>query len=222
MTTHANILYGNARPEPATPVQQAPTSEQRLAATLYGTPDPAKPEAQAPATPTATDPVAEDKAGAQPAAQSLYEPDDKPLDDQQRAAAESTYGSAMRTAKSELVERAGWDVGEAHASAAAAGELFYRHGVSSDDAQHVTEAAISAEVNGVTDEQMAEWRTRSYGALRADWGASADQMLADARALVKTDPRLHDYLHSTGLGNHPAVVRVIANRARQLRSQGKL
>ncbi len=208
----AAVLYGGGAPSATakgtpTPRTDAPAMSDGVAATaLYGEPKP--------------DPAAEAVAEAEETHKNLRDVEE--AEAAERARLESTYGSAMRTARSELADRAGFDLEVARADAEAAGRLFDQHGVTSDDAQHLTEIAVSATVNGVSEEQLTTWRAQAHDVLRAEFGETARTALEDAKALVASDPKLKSYLHTTGLGDHPQVVRVVANRARQLRLAGRL
>jgi hypothetical protein len=58
--------------------------------------------------------------------------------------------------------------------------------------------------------------------LRDRFGSDAEQAAADARRLVARDPRFAEWIEETGLGNHPDVVLMIAERARSERGRGRL
>lgn len=228
---HANILYG-AQPAASTPAPAsapASTPASPAAAALYGgtsaTSASTSDTAKAPPASSTDAPARLSDVGDKPdPAAALYGAPEHnaPADPEERAAIEGTHGSSMRTIRSELVDRAGWDPESARRQGEAAGRLFYAQGISSTDAEFISEVAIAAEASPPTGEALNDWRAAAYDTLRTDWGDTAAQVLADARALVAADKQLHDYLDRTGLGNHPHVVRVVANRARQMRLQGKL
>ena len=143
----AAVLYGGGAPSATakgtpTPRTDAPAMSDGVAATaLYGEPKP--------------DPAAEAVAEAEETHKNLRDVEE--AEAAERARLESTYGSAMRTARSELADRAGFDLEVARADAEAAGRLFDQHGVTSDDAQHLTEIAVSATVNGVRKPTVVVW-----------------------------------------------------------------
>jgi hypothetical protein len=98
---------------------------------------------------------------------------------------------------------------------------FRQFNVPSDVAQDLSELGVAAEVPP-DEAKLIEWRAKAHDELRREFGDTVDVAVADARTLVAKDKRLHDYLDRPGLGSHPRVVALIANRARQLRLQGKL
>lgn len=219
-TDHAAVLYGGAPAAKTTVPASTPPSEPRsLAQALYGTTATQSTHDTAKGNPAPRTDATARPDGA--AATALYGEPDATADAEKRQVIEGTHGSAMRTI-SALSERAGWDAETARQQGEAAGRLFHTHGISSDDAQFVTEVAVAAEVSPPGDDVLNQWRGAAHDTLRQEFGDSAKVALADARALVAQDKQLHDYLDRTGLGNHPKIVRIVANRARQLRLAGKL
>lgn len=91
------------------------------------------------------------------------------------------------------------------------------------DAQDAAQVVAVAMVDEPTDEQVEAWRGEAEAALQETYGADDwQQALSDARLLVKRDPRVKDFLNRTGLGSHPTVVKLAAQRARALIASGQL
>lgn len=175
------------------------------ASVLYGTP--ASEPAQTPASEPAQTPTAD-------VAEALYS-SHKTVGD-----AAQTYGPAMRTIESAAVERLGMEPGEAQASVAEWAGRFQAYGLRGEQADHLVGVALGALTQ--PDADRSAWRSEAQSALAADYGDGAQAALADARALVSKDAALAHWLDETGLGSHPAVVRAVAERARYLKSRGKL
>lgn len=98
--------------------------------------------------------------------------------------------------------------------------VFTDVGLTTQDAQDVVKLALMDEPNA---EEMQGWRGQAEASLQETYGADDwQQALADARLLVKRDPRLKDFLNRTGLGDHPHVVKLAAQRAREQIASGKL
>jgi hypothetical protein len=204
--------------------------ESRAAQLLYGTPQtPSTTVKPTPAEARATDPVKPDAdAGVEAQPASLYgtraadTPGDA-LTEEERIAIRNTHGSTQRLIHGELTSRAGWDVEAARESAKITGEMAHRYALTSDQSGHLAEAAIGAQVNGVSEEQLVEWQAASRDALRVEFGPDgADQALRDAQKLVARDPELTAFLARTGLHAHPKFIITAANIARRMRLEGKL
>lgn len=98
--------------------------------------------------------------------------------------------------------------------------VFTDAGLTPQDAQDVVKLALMDEP---TADEAAAWPTQAEAALQEAFGADDwRQALADARLLVKRDPRVRAFLNRTGLGDHPTVVKLAAQRARALIANGKL
>lgn len=98
-------------------------------------------------------------------------------------------------------------------------------GVFADMGLDAVDAAAMVRVGLIdepTPEEAAAWPEQAQAALRETFGDDAQQALADARLLVGRDPRLKDFLNRTGLGDHPHVVKLAAQRARALIANGTL
>jgi hypothetical protein len=97
--------------------------------------------------------------------------------------------------------------------------VFVDAGLTPQDAADMVRVGL---IDEPTPEEAAAWPEQAHAALREAYGDDAQQALADARLLVRRDPRLKDFLNRTGLGDHPAVVKLAARRARELIASGKL
>lgn len=78
-----------------------------------------------------------------------------------------------------------------------------------------------AESNPPTQEQHDSWRQDALATLEREFDDPA-QALKDANALLRRDPRVRALIDHFGLGNHPSVVKMIAQRARSERAKGRL
>jgi uncharacterized protein (DUF1778 family) len=98
--------------------------------------------------------------------------------------------------------------------------VLARYGVenSSDVARAV--AATAREMP--TAEKVDDWGRASTQYLLDEFGAEAENVLADMRKIVADDPRAKRFLELTGLGNHPSVVEALAKSATAFRKAGKL
>lgn len=98
--------------------------------------------------------------------------------------------------------------------------VFADAGLDAQDAGKLVEVAMMDEPSA---EEVEGWRAQAEASLRDAFGEDDwQQALSDARLLVGRDPRLKAYLNRTGLGNHPTVVRVAAQRARAAIAKGTL
>lgn len=137
---------------------------------------------------------------------------------------ELLFGDAMRDIESAMLEELG-DPAEAAATASQWAGAFSELGLTHQEAVNVTEIGIGAITNPPAPEIVASWTEQAKDALVQDFGPrGAHQALVDAQAFVTRfgSPELRDVLNATGLGNHPQVVRVIAQKARQARLEGRL
>lgn len=87
----------------------------------------------------------------------------------------------------------------------------------------------AGELVGLANQALKEGGPGQEGALEARaelrqrYGKDgAQRKLADAQALAQRDPRLADFLEKTGLSNHPRVVELMADRAQNERTKGRL
>jgi predicted Zn-dependent protease len=86
--------------------------------------------------------------------------------------------------------------------------------------------ALSKEITATPpdDATLTAWQTENTQHLLAVGGdpESAQRELDAARALVARDPRLWQFLQTTGLGNHPKIVRLVVEKARSESTRGRL
>lgn len=124
-----------------------------------------------------------------------------------------------------LAEVSGHDAKEAAGIAAGWSRTFQAHGITTDN-ETADLMAAGMEFNrlgGPPDaETKAAWETEVQTTLAREFGPdNVGHVLQTARRYVAANPALHDYLHSTGLGSHPKVVKVIAATARRALNAGK-
>ena len=157
-------------------------------------------------------------------------PEQAPLSDEEHAQrmfdTEPTlaYGDAVRSIETVMLEQLG-SPEEASATAAEWAGAFSEMGLSHQEAALVTEIGISAISTPPSPETVTQWTEAARDALVQDYGPrGAHQALQDAQRYLGRfgTPELRDVLDMTGLGNHPSVVRVIAQKARQARLEGRL
>lgn len=124
-----------------------------------------------------------------------------------------------------LAEVDGHSAEEAAEIAAGWSSVFQAHGISTDN-ETADLMAAGMELNrlgGLPDaDTMGAWQDEAHQALATEFGPdNVGHVLQTARRYVAANPALHDYLHSTGLGSHPKVVKVIAATARRALNAGK-
>lgn len=103
--------------------------------------------------------------------------------------------------------------------------VFRHHSVSSDEADMLVAAGQEIAANGRPDEATSEaWRRDAHEALAREYGGpdGAAHALQAAQAYCAKHPQLLTFLEKTGLGDHPRVVRVIANAATKAKKAGRL
>ncbi len=196
---------------------------ERTASTLYGTPA-AKPAAK----------PADDGAIMAPADVLFGSPDatpaksdDAPVTDEDRAAAlfssSPIHGDAERA-----IERAALEDGSATPDAAREAAqswrgTFDRHGLNSTESAQLADLAIAAHRQPADEQTRARWAEDAKAALLQDFGPENIALaLADAKKIIAKDPKLAAYLDQSGLGSHPTVVRLVAQKARAMRKAGRL
>lgn len=94
--------------------------------------------------------------------------------------------------------------------------------LNSTESAQLTELGVSAALRPPTEETVAGWTESSRAGLRQDFGPRAGEALQAARALIKSNPKLAQFLDETGLGSHPSYVRLAAAKGMELRRRGKL
>lgn len=92
-------------------------------------------------------------------------------------------------------------------------------GVTSDEAKGLVQLAMS---DAPEQAAIEAWPSEAKQALQEAFGDDADQALADARLLIRRDPRVRDFLNRTRMGDHPRVVLLAAQRARAAIAAGSL
>jgi hypothetical protein len=102
-------------------------------------------------------------------------------------------GKAMLQTTTATIERAAvHDLGlaseDAKQVAADWTDTFARFGVNGTEADALVAAGLAVHVNGVDEEQVAEWESTAIEQLKTDYGERWQQALLDARALVRSDP----------------------------------
>jgi hypothetical protein len=199
------------------------SSDQSAAQVLYGNSTPAPvPAPAAPAQQPQAKSAAEALYGSKPSTEGMSDGDRQRAE--QRAhdareaqrAVDNTYGSATRTITEAAVERLGLSPDEAQASVRDWQPRFQSYGLSGDEAQSVVDVAVGAVAGNV---DQSGWANQSRAALTREFGSAdgAQRALDAARALVAKDPALAAFLDSSGLGSHPKVVVLLANKARSRR-----
>lgn len=152
---------------------------------------------------------------------------DRVITDDQAAAALYDNGAMTRQAQS-LIERAGVEQGgmqpaEAREVAQEWGTTFAKFQINGSEAETLTQAAVAATFNPPDAVTLDNWAQQAELDLKSEYGPDGwRRALEDARVLVAADPKLGEFLERTGLGNHPAVVRVAVAKARALRAAGRI
>jgi hypothetical protein len=176
----------------------------------------------------ATDADADEPTGDEAEQQADEQNDDQQNDDERIEYAPSDealsyYGSTMRSLVSADVNRLGADPTAAEANAAEVAGIMEAFQVPPADADFIVETAIGAAANGVTPQKQQQWRQASRDALAIEYGpGSVSKAIALSRKLVAAHPAVRAYLHQTGLGDAPPVVRAVAAHAWRLAAEGKL
>jgi len=115
---------------------------------------------------------------------------------------------------------------EAKAAAAAeAREMFADYGLSTAEAKDVLQLARSNLANPPDEATEARWRDEAWsGLVRAHGGdeKAAQQALDVAKKLLERDPRAAAICTHARLGNHPAFVRMVVEKARSEKARGRL
>lgn len=124
-----------------------------------------------------------------------------------------------------LAEANGFEGDDAAKVAAGWSKTFQAHGISTDQetADLMAAGMEFSRLGGPPDSETAgAWQDAAHQALAQEFGPdNVGHVLQVARRYVAANPALHDYLHTTGLGNHPKVVKVVAAAARRAQNAGK-
>ncbi len=246
----ASALYGDGKPAPAAPAAPAARAPAAPVARAPAAPAPApinrgrgrepdaepaaladpdadeafnkkpKPHGNAAYAARAAERAADDEQQEQQVEPKGDEQDDVPTltDD-----AKVNLAQVIRDVESVSVQRLGMSTADAAANAEHSAAWFDALGVTPNDASYITEVAVAAATQGISDEQDAVNHSAAMDALRTDFGPSnADRAVQLAQKLVAKHPSIRRYLAESGLGNHPKVVACVAQRAWQLAAEGKL
>lgn len=199
-----------SKPNDAAPVINT-SAELRMAETLFG--ETTKPPP--PSTPNRHDKRPFDTLTEADKEARLFQTDDPTL----------YHGDSMRSIESAAMEKFLSSPEDARDAAEHWGNQFQLFELTSSESAAVADIGVSVFTNPASPELVATWTEQAREVLVQDFGPKgAAQALADAREFVTTyaTPELKDVLMSTGLGNHPQLVRIAAAKARALRQAGKL
>lgn len=192
---------------------------ETAAAALYGTPPPTS--ARAPFNDDTAIETADERDGRHAAG--LYgDGPEQPDRDVYGEPLPPNLDPAQREIQTAALDRFNLSKDEAEASAVSWGYTFKVYDVSPNAQGELTTLGIAALANPPDEATVQTWHQAARVELETAFGPTADLALADARRLVADDPALGEFLDSTGLGNHPRVVLELANRARFLRTRGRL
>jgi hypothetical protein len=131
---------------------------------------------------------------------------------------------AERAIQEAILEDLG-DPVEAAETAAMWADTFTAMSLNASESARIAGVAIDVARNPPSGELVTSWVEQAKEHLVTDFGArGASQALVDARRLIEVhgSPELRDVLNMTGLGNHPQLVRLAAQKARALRLAGRL
>lgn len=191
--------------------------EATAAASLYGAPVPARP------APAQADPHESADERDERQAASLYPAEaGEPQTDIYGEPLPPKFDAVQRDIQAAALERFNLPPDEAQQSAVQWGEVFKTYEVGGEARATLTELGIGVIANPPDDAQVLAWQNQARGELTAAFGTTADMALDDARKLVAGHKALGEFLDRTGLGSHPRVVVQLAERARALRTRGKL
>lgn len=137
-----------------------------------------------------------------------------------------THGDAQRGIATTMIEHDGMSREQANAVAEEWAPVFAEAGLSNTEASTLAEAGAAIYQRPPSDEQRQQWASMAQDALQADYRPEGvAQALADARTLVQRVAAKHPGIVAwldAGAGDHPAVIRAVCARARELRKQGRL
>lgn len=198
---------------------------ETMAATMFGGTTPKAPAPAAPAQTTQHDTFAERMFGNLGAAEVRMQPE--AMSEEDRADTmfgdSPIHGDAERSISNSMKELELMTPMEADKIANEWSGIFSEYQLNATESVQLADLGASVYVNPPSETTMADWEGQAKAALAQEYGPDgAGQALADAKALIARNPTLHKYLHKTGLGSHPNVVRIAAAKASALRSQGKL
>jgi hypothetical protein len=106
---------------------------------------------------------------------------------------------------------------------AEAREWFADFALDHQEAKSVAETFNAELASGIpSDETVAAWGREATQETFRQYGRDAEARLADARLLVRRDPRVRQVLERSGMGSHPRVVQLLIEKARSERNRGRL
>lgn len=216
LDTLAARMFGNSAPNPPINTRSMPTdtTETTMAARMFGSTTPTS-KPTAPATPNPTDKRSFGELDEADQGARLFGGGDPALH----------HGDAMRSLESAAMEKFLSSPEEAKEASAFWGEAFQSFELTGTESSTVADIGVAAFTNPPAPELVATWTEQARSVLVQDYGPQgAAQALKDARTYVNNygTPELLDVLLSTGLGNHPQLVRIAAAKARAMRMAGKL
>lgn len=205
-------FFGNSTPtsQPNTQSMPADTREQDMARVMFSETT----KSPQPPAPNRFDKREFSSLDEADQAQRLFSTDDPALH----------HGDGLRAIESAAMETFIQSPEDAREIAQHWGEVFQSFELNATESKAVADIGVAAFTELPTPELVTTWVEQSKEALVADYGPrGAAQALDDAQAYVTTyaSRELRDVLMSTGLGNHPHLVRMAAAKGRALRMAGK-
>jgi hypothetical protein len=188
-----------------------PSNTQAAPETPAATTEPAT----APQTPAETKPATETQEAATELPDAVRELRDDPL--RRMFSPQGTYASVQLE---EAMANLPLDGETKAAEASEWREIFADIGASPQDARELVQAADIFTSQPMTPQRDAANVNAARQLMTQQFGADADQALADAQALVKRDPRLANILERSRLGNDPKTVVKVAQLARSAKLRG--
>lgn len=143
---------------------------------------------------------------------SLFYGDDAPVLSRYRPAIDDSLGLVS--------DVAGWTEQERTAHTLSLSHAFNDAKLSAGEASIVASNIAQYSKAAPDEETVRGWEIESRRALREQYGtAEGDRRLALAAEFVANRPELRELLNQTGVGSHPKVVRMIAEKAGAAYSQ---
>lgn len=206
----ANRLFGGSTPSSAPSntqgIAQPATDEQSMAERLFG-----KPAAPRQANTEQRDdrPMSELTEAEQ--AQRLHRGSDPML----------TFANASLKIQNAAMEDSLAAPEDAKAIAAEWAGEFAQHQLSDNDSVGLVDLGRSVLSNPPSEQTLAGWRQDAMTLLKTEYTpAGANAALQAAREYVANTPGLTEKIDAWGLGDHPLVVKICAERGRAMRSKG--
>lgn len=202
----AQAMFGGSAPGSAPNNAQPATNEQSMAERMFGTPKSAQP---------ANDSLQDERPVSgltdEELAQRLYGQTD-PL---------TTFANASRNIQNAAMEDHLAAPEDAKAIASEWATEFAAYQLSDNDSVGLVDLGRSVLNNPPSDETLAGWRQDAMTLLKTEYTpAGANQALQAAREYVASQPGLAEKIDAWGVGDHPLVVKICAERGRALHSKG--